>query len=93
MTQEEKDRMMYLEGKVDALMHLCAYLVATNPISDNLAAMLRNRANRESCRDGVSADEQAYLKGYLSVLPDIDSARSVVHQAGLMTADIPDSRN
>lgn len=87
MTAEQKEMMIYMEGKIDALTHICAYLVATSSISDNLAGMLRNRAQQKTSKDGVSADEQAYLKGYVSVLPDVDTARQVVHEAGLFVSE------
>jgi hypothetical protein len=90
MTSEEK--IFYLEGKIDALTHLCSYLLATHPISDKITNIFKNRASLELNRSGQSSDEQIFVKGYASILVNIDSARSVVRDAGLM-ASLPDDQS
>lgn len=84
MTSE--DKIIYLEGKIDALTHLCSYLLATHAISDKITNIFRNRASVELDRQDQSPFEQLFAKGYASILVNIDSARSVVRDAGLLAS-------
>jgi len=75
MTTEEE--IAYLKGRVDALSHLCSFLVATNSNGANLAKMYRARAEKDLGKPGLSEVDRAYATGYASVSPNIDAAWKV----------------
>jgi hypothetical protein len=89
MTTEEEVR--YLRGQIAALTNICASLLATHVISDNLTAMVKSRAAAIERQAVESASGQTFAKGYASVLPDIEDARAVVRDAGLLV-HIPEQK-
>ncbi len=89
MIPEEEIR--YLRGQVAALTNICASLLATHVISDNLTNMFKNRSAAIERQAVESASGQTFAKGYASILPDIEAARAVVRDAGLL-AQVPDQK-
>jgi len=81
MTAEEE--ITYLKGRVDALVKLCSFLVATHNIGDDFARMYKIRALKELDRSGLTGNDQVYAKGFASLVPEVESARETVRTANL----------
>jgi len=82
MTPEEEIK--FLKGRVDALSQICSFLVATHAIGDNFANMFKNRATKELNQSDLTTNEQLYVKGYASVVADIESGQETVKSADAM---------
>lgn len=84
MTPEEE--FLYLKGQVDAMSQLCSILVTTHVIGDNIANMFKNLASKVQNQPGLSAIDQIYVKGYGSLVTDIEAAQKTVRDAGLLAS-------
>jgi hypothetical protein len=78
MTDED---LAQLNGRIDALVKLCSFLLATHPLADTFIRMFRRTAEKEAASAAQTPNDQAYVKGYVSVDADIQAARDLVRQA------------
>lgn len=84
MTPEEE--LYYLRGKVESLSQICSFLIATHVIGDNFTNMFKNRVSKVTDQAGESPAEQMFVKGYASLVEDIELARKTVREAGLLAS-------
>jgi hypothetical protein len=71
------EKLAYLDGKLDAVSYMCAVLLGTSVISEDLIRLVENQVRKLSGQSGAPAISQAYVKGYSTVAPLLDTARKI----------------
>jgi len=79
-----------LRGEISALTNLCSTLIATHTISGNLITIFKSQVSREHSRTDQTTIDKAFVKGFASVLPELEAAASLVADADRIASLSPE---
>lgn len=82
-----------LEGRLDALTHICAAVIATHPLRDQMRGAIERQAARAQPLCTGTANQQAYAAGIDTVVQEFRVALAVAEAAQATASTAPLSRN